>query len=127
MRLAIAFVVAALCVLIAPGPLHAGKLDLDIYGTAPNLPRAPNNGVRPQFRLLPGDPRGLQGESRWVRNVSHAGYAGLGVAGLVGALATGGIGPAIGFGVVALIHGYGLWRERGEPSQPPHPRRVPEP
>ena len=99
-------------------PLYAGKLDLDIYGGTPKL--SPAQTTRFQFDAdrQPADPRNLRGESLWVRRVTHVGYAALGIAGIAGSIATGGIGPAIGFGIVALIHGIGLLATRDASNQP---------
>jgi hypothetical protein len=108
---------AAACALLLwaglSAPLRAGKLDLDLYA-APAVPRrAPADaGLSLNRTWTPGDPRDLRGESRGVQYLSHFGYAGLGVAGLIGSVATGGVAPAIGFGLVALIHLYGAWELR---------------
>lgn len=100
-------------VLLAAGwlPAHAGKLDLDIYARPAEVPASSTPDPQ-RHKLLPGDPRALRGQSPWVRTATHVGYAGLGLAGLVGSIASGGVAPAVGFGLVALIHGYGLWKER---------------
>lgn len=92
-------------------PASAGKLDLDIYARPAEVPASSTPDPQ-RHRLLPGDPRALRGQSPWVRTATHAGYAGLGLAGLAGSIASGGVAPAVGFGLVALIHGYGLWKER---------------
>lgn len=115
----------AFCLLNAGNrPLHAGKLDIDIYSRTPMPPQAKSAGHRLEQIRLPGDPRSLRGESRLVRRVSHTGYAILGIAGLAGSVATGGVGPAIGFGIVALIHGLGLLQTGDNPAQPPQPMRA---
>ena len=105
---------AAACgLLFAAGlftPLRAGKLDLNIYGTAPVPPRAPADGALSWDRhWTPGNPHDLRGASRGVQYLSHAGYAGLGVAGLIGSAASGGVAPAVGFGLVTLIHAWQAW------------------
>ncbi|MEK7858352.1 MAG: hypothetical protein AAB320_04340 [Elusimicrobiota bacterium] len=48
--------------------------------------------------------------------MTHLGYAGMGMAGLVGMVATGGLAPAIGFGLVALIHLVGAWQVHKTPE-----------
>ena len=91
---------------------EAGKLDLDIYSSQP----PPSAQSRPERRLgageqwRPGDPRDLEGERPWVHYVSHAGFAALGAAGLVTCVATGGVAPAVGFGLVALIQAWSGWK-----------------
>jgi hypothetical protein len=91
-------------------PLQAGKLDLNIYGTAPAPRRPATDGALPWERhWTPGNPRDLRGESRPVQYLSHVGYAGLGLAGLIASVASGGVAPAIGFGLVSLIQLYGVW------------------
>ncbi|MDE2142649.1 MAG: hypothetical protein KGL74_05530 [Elusimicrobia bacterium] len=101
---------AAVCALafFFAAPLRAGKLDLNIYASAP-VPRvAPADGALPWAQhWVPGNPRDLRGESLGVQYLSHAGYAGLGVAGLIGSVASGGVAPAVGFGLIALYH---LWQ-----------------
>lgn len=97
--------------LLAPAA-NAGKLDLDIYASTPRLERPGIEGpTRPAYNWVPGDPRDLEGEPEWVKRLSHVGYAGLGAAGLAGSVATGGVGPAIGFGLVTLVQSYLEWRE----------------
>lgn len=111
-----------LCFCTAVVPLHAGKLDLDIYAIDSPPAQAVDDPYRlPRYPVTPGDPRSLRGESRWVRYVSHAGYASLGVADLIASLATGGVAPAIGFGVIAVIHGLGLLGAVSAPRRPSKP------
>jgi hypothetical protein len=101
------FILCALLFCLAT-PLRAGKLDLNIYGSAPVPRAAPADGALPwEQHWVPGNPRDLRGESRGVQYLSHAGYAGLGIAGLIGSVATGGVAPAIGFGLISLYH---LWQ-----------------
>lgn len=89
-----------------------GKLDLDIFGLGPAtaLPRE-NLGGAPLRGWVPGDPRAERGEPEWVRHLSHVGYAGLGAAGLAASVASGGVAPAIGFGIVTLYHSLLEWRQ----------------
>ena len=103
--------------LLAPAA-RAGKLDLDIYASTPRLERPGIEGPsRPAYNWVPGDPRDLQGDPTWVKHLSHVGYAGLGAAGLAGSVATGGVGPAIGFGLVTLVQSYLEWRELKNPTE----------
>ena len=44
----------------------------------------------------------------------HAAYAGMAIGGLVASIATGGVAPAVGFGLVALINSWRLWKVQGE-------------
>lgn len=107
----------SLVLLLAP-VASAGKLDLDIYASTPRLERPGIEGPnRPSYNWVPGDPRDLQGDPAWVKHLSHVGYAGLGVAGLAGSVATGGVAPAVGFGLVALVQSYLEWREIKNPSE----------
>jgi hypothetical protein len=107
----------AVCLLLAAPPLRAGKLDLDIYASAPRPPAAPAVGALPwRDHWRPGDPRDLRGESRGVQYLSHAGYAGLGLAGLIGSVATGGVAPAVGFGLVTLFHLWQGWELHSNPK-----------
>lgn len=103
--------ILAAALLLGSSPASAGKLDLDIYARPAEVPASSTPDPQ-RHKLLPGDPRALRGQSPWMRRATHAGYAGLGLAGLVGSIASGGVAPAVGFGLVALIHGYGLWRAR---------------
>ncbi|MEK7859386.1 MAG: hypothetical protein AAB320_09625 [Elusimicrobiota bacterium] len=103
-------------VLLAP-MASATKLDLDIYASPIVLPKPAAEPLTMGFqRRAPGDPRDLKGASRPVKYLTHLGYAGMGVAGLVGSLATGGVAPAIGFGLVALIHLVGTWQLHKTPE-----------
>ena len=97
---------------------HAGKLDLDIYASGPNVPRTRTDapGQAP-YNWVPGDPRDLRGDPKWVKNLSHLGYAGLGAAGLAGSIATGGVAPAIGFGLVTAVQAFLEWREIKTPTE----------
>ena len=108
-------IAAALCLLnTGLAPLYAGKLDLNIYSNTPQASQTQGAPYRLDQTLIPGDPRHLRGESRWVSRVTHIGFAALGIAGLAGSAATGGVGQAIGFGIVSLIHGIGLLSARAE-------------
>lgn len=69
------------------------------------------------LKLAPGDPRDLNGGPSWVKHLSRLGYAGLGAAGLAGSVASGGVAPAIGFGLAALVQSYLEWRELKNPSE----------
>ncbi|MFI5345991.1 MAG: hypothetical protein ACHQ51_06420 [Elusimicrobiota bacterium] len=103
--------------LFSVAPLQAGKLDLNIYGTAPAPRRAPADGSLPwEQHWVPGNPRDLRGESRGVQYLSHAGYAGLGVAGLIGSVASGGVAPAIGFGLIAIYQLFQGWELHRQPA-----------
>lgn len=106
-RIALAFLLLA-----ASAPVSAGKLDLNIYAATP-VPRRAAPDYGPFARAdhwRPGDPRDIGGESRAVQYLAHAGYAGMAVAGLVGCAATGAVAPAVGFGLVALIHAWQTWQ-----------------
>jgi len=101
----------SLALLLAPAA-RAGKLDLDIYASLRPVARPAVEGpARPAYDWVPGDPRDLDEEPVWVRHLSHAGYAGLGAAGLAASVATGGVAPAVGFGLVTLVQSYLEWRE----------------
>ena len=103
--------------LLAP-TAGAGRLDLDIYAAVPRVSRERADGPPvPLYNWVPGDPRDLQDDPAWVKHLSHVGYAGLGAAGLAGSIATGGVAPAIGFGLVALVQSYLEWREIKNPSE----------
>lgn len=98
--------------LLVSAPSFAGKLDLDLYSTTP----APKRPMPDYGRFAhggdywrPGDPRDFRGESRAVQYLAHAGYAGMAIAGLVGCAATGAVAPAVGFGIVALVHAWQTW------------------
>jgi hypothetical protein len=107
----------SLLLLLSPAA-SAGKLDLDIYAATPRLERPGLEGpTRPLDNWVPGDPRDLQDDPAWVRHLSHVGYAGLGIAGLAGSVASGGVAPAVGFGLVALVQSYLEWREIKNPSE----------
>lgn len=88
----------ALLIPVLPSPLHAGKLDLDLYASIPPINRETVPSVRPQW--IPGDPRNLQGQSPFVTAFSQAGYASMGLMGLMQNKNQ----PAMaaGFGAVAL-------------------------
>lgn len=90
--------------LLAPAA-RAGKLDLDIYADTPRVSwERPGAPARPLYNWVPGDPRDVGADDpAWVKHLSHVGYAGLGAAGLAASVATGGIAPAIGFGLVTLV------------------------
>jgi hypothetical protein len=106
--------------LLAPlSPAFAGKLDLNIYASTPRpKDAAPADGALPWGEhWRPGNPRDLRGESRGIQYLSHIGYAGMGIAGLVGCAATGAVAPAIGFGLVTLIHAWQTWQLSRTPDQ----------
>jgi hypothetical protein len=106
----------AAAVLIAPAA-RAGKLDLDIYASGPNLSSArPDAAAAPRYNWVPGDPRDTNDSPAWVKHLSHAGYAGLGAAGMAVSIASGGIAPAIGFGLVALYQSLLEWRQLKNPA-----------
>jgi hypothetical protein len=85
---------------------RAGKLDLDIYASRTAVPYARTAASgKALYNWVPGDPRDLRGDPSWVKHLSHAGYAGLGAAGLAASVA------AIGFGIVTLVQSYLEWRE----------------
>lgn len=107
-----------------PGPLWAGRLDLDVYHSGP-APAPFDNRVYEHGRLewKPGDERDIGREPRWIQVTARAGYAGLGVAGLVTSIATGGVAPAVGFGIVSLVQLYGLLRLHKTPTEPAWKRR----
>lgn len=132
----------ALATLLAgSAPARAGRLDLDVYAAPPlesegaatggstsleglaelvaPRPRLPSrSGSRRSLGELwrPGDPRDLHGQPVWVQYASHAAYTGLGVAGLVTSLASGGVAPAVGFGIVTLVQAFRGWRLHQELS-----------
>lgn len=108
----------AVALILVPAARAGGKLDLDIYASAPNLPRTRTDASGlPAYAWVPGDPRDQRGEPKWVRHLSHAGYAGLGAAGLAASVATGGVAPAIGFGIVTAVQAFLEWRELKTPSE----------
>lgn len=92
---------------------HArGILDLDIYSPNYIPSRLPDDAAGlPMHGWVPGDARAERGEPTWVKHLSHVGYASLGIAGLVVSVASGGIAPAVGFGLVALVHSWLEWRQ----------------
>jgi hypothetical protein len=96
--------------LVCAAPSSAGQLDLDVYSSGAVSPLS-GPGTRPRggFGWKPGDPRDLQGEPSWVHYASHMGYTGLAAAGLAGSLATGGVAPAVGFGIVTAIQLFRAW------------------
>jgi hypothetical protein len=107
----------ALALALVPAA-RAGKLDLDIYASGPNVPRARSDAPGPApYNWVPGDPRDLRGDPAWVKHLSHAGYASMGAAGMAGGIASGAVAPAIGFGLVALVQSYLEWREINTPSE----------
>jgi hypothetical protein len=107
----------AVALILVPAA-RAGKLDLDIYASGPNVPRARADApARAPYDWAPGDPRDLKDGPKWVKHLSHVGYAGLGIAGVAGSIASGGVAPAIGFGLVALVQSYLEWREIKTPSE----------
>jgi hypothetical protein len=97
------------------GPLRVhDKLDLDIYSF--DVPaRAPGDAAGSPLRgWVPGDARDERGQPVWVKHLSHVGYAGLGAAGLAAGVASGGVAPAVGFGLVTLVQSYLEWRQARE-------------
>ena len=118
MKIFARFLTLLLSVSVMAAPMaSAGKLDLDIYASPIILPKpAAEPLMMGHQRRAPGDPRDLKGASRPVRYLTNLGYAGMGVAGLVGLVATGGLAPAIGFGLVALIHIVGAWQVHKTPE-----------
>jgi hypothetical protein len=95
-----------------PAAHGQGKLDLDIYAPRRTPPRSPSGAAQaPLHGWVPGDPRAARGEPSWVRHLSHAGYAGLGAVGLAVSVASGGVAPAVGFGIVAIVQSYLEWKE----------------
>ena len=108
---------AASALLLAPAA-EAGKLDLDIYASRTAVPYARTAASgKPLYDWVPGDPRDLGDDPAWVRHLSHVGYAGLGAAGLAASVATGGVAPAIGFGLVTLVQSLLEWRELKNTSE----------
>lgn len=135
---------ALLLTLALAAPAQAGRLDLDVYAAppleGPGAAKGGSEGLSGLAELLaprpvlpgrsgsrrssgelwrPGDPRDLHGQPVWVQYLSHAGYTGLGVAGLVTSLASGGAAPAVGFGIVTMIQAYRGWRLHQELSRRP--------
>jgi hypothetical protein len=101
-----------------PAAHGQGKLDLDIYAPGLSAPRSPADGAGPAgYNWVPGDPHDQRGAPAWVRHLSHAGYAGLGAAGLAASVASGGVAPAIGFGLVAIVQSFLEWREIKAPPE----------
>lgn len=89
---------------ISAPPSWAGKLDLDLYANLP-VPAAR------------GELRNLRGQSPFVRSVSHAGFASMGVLGL--AQSKDSTAMAAGFGVIAIwqlwqliTNGPGAWKPK---------------
>jgi hypothetical protein len=108
----------AAALILVPPASAGGKLDLDIYASGPNVPRTRTDAAGlPSYNWVPGDPRDLKGDPKWVRHLSHVGYAGLAAAGLAGSVATGGVAPAIGFGIVTAVQAFLEWRELKNPSE----------
>ena len=102
----------AVALVLVPAARAGGKLDLDIYASPRYVTRSrADAGGLPAYAWAPGDPRDQRGAPKWVRHLSHAGYAGLGAAGLVASVATGGVAPAIGFGIVTAVQAFLEWRE----------------
>ena len=108
---------AAAALLAAPAAHARGKLDLDIAAAGPVISRPQANPGPALPGWIPGDPRAARGEPVWVKRLSHAGYAGLGAAGLAGSVASGGVAPAIGFGLVALYQSFLEWRQLKNPAE----------
>lgn len=105
-------------------PASAGKLDLDVYSSAPpprvSEPKAFEYGRR---EWVPGDERVIAREPGWIQTAARAGYAGLGVAGLVTSIASGGVAPAVGFGIVSVLQLYALVKSR-KPAEPAWKNRT---
>lgn len=108
------FPLAALMAL-SPFRAHAGKLDLDLYSELKSPPDLSAPARRSFDAWRPGDPRDLRGESPAVQYLSHGGYAAIGIGGLLASVATGGVAPAVGFGIVTL---YQLWSASRVKSRP---------
>ncbi len=110
---------AIIVLALAAGPAAAGRLDLDVYSSTP-VPVRPEPRIYEHGRLewKPGDDRVISREPRWVQYTARAGYAGLGLAGLVTSIASGGVAPAVGFGIVSLVQLYGLLKMRKSSSEP---------
>ncbi|MFI5361988.1 MAG: hypothetical protein ACHQ49_08475 [Elusimicrobiota bacterium] len=98
-------------------PRVHGKLDLDIDSTE-SLPLLAPTGAAglPNYGWAPGDPRDQRAEPAPIKHLSHVGYAALGVAGAAASIATGGVAPAIGFGIIALWQSWQEWRLCRAPS-----------
>ncbi|MBI5624508.1 MAG: hypothetical protein HY924_12080 [Elusimicrobia bacterium] len=112
------FLASLLCLCLAVGPVHAGKLDLDVYASPFTSGTAVRYGSRPVLEVWkPGDPRDLQGAGRGTRAFVHLAYVGMAAGGLAAGIATGGVAPAVGFGLVALINAWRLWGVRKESRQ----------
>ncbi len=108
----------AAALLLVPAARAGGKLDLDIYASGPVLPRTRTDASGlPAYNWVPGDPRDQRGVPKWVNRLSHVGYAGLGAAGLAASIATGGVAPAIGFGIVTAVQAFLEWRELKNPAE----------
>ncbi|MBI5882139.1 MAG: hypothetical protein HZB91_03430 [Elusimicrobia bacterium] len=100
---------------LAAAPVHAGMLDLDVYASPFSTGTPKAVGIRPALETWrPGDPRDLGEHGRGTRALAHAAYAGMAIGGLVASIATGGVAPAVGFGLVALINSWRLWKVRSE-------------
>lgn len=108
-------VTAALDLKADAPPLHAvrgkGKLNLDIYTWGKIPPHPPADAAGLFHGWVPGNPRNERGEPTWVKHLSHVGYAGLGAAGLAASIASGGVAPAIGFGIVTVVQLFLEWRQ----------------
>jgi hypothetical protein len=103
---------AAVALLTLSPAARAGKLDLDIYASGPLVPHSQADGAGPLvYNWVPGDPRDTQDAPTWVKHLSHVGYAGLGAAGMAASIASGGVAPAIGFGLVTIVQSFLEWRE----------------
>ena len=96
-----------------PAARGQSKLDLDIYKSGKTPPSSPADAGLPLHGWTPGDPRAERGEPSWVKHLSHVGYAGLGAAGLAVSIASGGVVPAIGFGIIAFYQSFLEWRQIG--------------
>jgi hypothetical protein len=108
----------AFALILVPAASANGKLDLDIYASGPIVPSARIDAAGlPAYNWVPGDPRDARGSPTWVKHLSHIGYAGLGAAGLAASIATGGVAPAIGFGLVTAVQAFLEWRELKNPPE----------
>jgi hypothetical protein len=109
------FLTGLLCLCLAVAPAQAGKLDLDVYASPFSTGTPRTASIRPALEAWrPGDPRDLREHGKGTRTLVHAAYAGMAIGGLVASIATGGVAPAVGFGLVALINSWRLWKVRSE-------------
>jgi hypothetical protein len=102
----------SLIVLLLASPAQAGRLDLNIFTPVAVVREPSQNAYRLQFEWKPGDPRGLRGETPFVRSLAHGGYATIGAFGLAESLRGGDATAAAGFGAVTALQGWMLFREK---------------